>query len=294
MRIALTLLALLLAWFAPELVSTLEMPLFLGVVITIGMAHGSLDHRLHTASAKRAYSLFLFYTKYLLAVAIVAGIWWLSVPGGVLLFLLSSAYHFGQAEICAEDAGPHKRYRWMRFFWGTALLSVPIVVHSAELVETFQSWQWTVKQGPLQTSGWLVFLGSMIGLLLLSSKSIGQSSSVNSVGSNRHILALLAYSVLLASTPPLWGFTLYFGLWHAWPALVRLGQTLLISKPGEWLLALLPNYLPSLLAMVIWMATATYRPESYTIAGLLVLLSALTVPHTWVFERLYQRRQQQK
>jgi Brp/Blh family beta-carotene 15,15'-monooxygenase len=284
MRIALTLIGIILAWVVPGLVQAWQMPLFLLVVATLGMAHGSLDHQVHLSGYGGGSSLLRFYGAYLLAAALVALIWWLSPPAGLMVFMGGSAYHFGQAEIIGPGSRGKGWLRLSRLCWGAALLSTPMLVHAEELSTSLFEWGLPVPMHQLKSAGWVALLASLSGLMLGLWRA-GRSAS--SGMDFRPLGNLLAYGILLVSTPPLWGFCLYFGLWHAWPALSALAVELRLVHLRDWARALLPNYLPSLLASGAWIATAGMRPESYTIAGLLILLSALTVPHTWVFERLY-------
>jgi beta-carotene 15,15'-dioxygenase len=302
MRYALTAAGCSLAWLFPNLVQTWQTPVFLLVVATVGMAHGSLDHQVHMSEPGAKNSLIRFYGAYLLAAALVALVWWLAPLAGLLVFLGSSAYHFGQAEIPGSGSRGKGWLRTARLCWGTALLSVPVLAHPAELQASLMEWGLPVRAEAMQTAAWVVLGACLLGLLVAlgglgNLRSLRSPNGLNGLPAYalgqalnlRPLSSLLAYGLLLVSTPPLWGFCLYFGIWHAWPALRAIARELNLSHLGDWARALLPNYLPSLLASGLWIATAGMRPESYTIAGLLILLSALTVPHTWVFERLYTR-----
>jgi Brp/Blh family beta-carotene 15,15'-monooxygenase len=217
----------------------------------------------------------------------VAAVWWLEPLLGLGLFIGSSAYHFGQAEVSDHQKNTALSLWIRRFCWGIALLTIPLIVHGEALQVALQEWEINTTPQILQLSGLASLLLAVGGYLLASWMAMG-SKTINSAAL-LPVASWMGYAVLLCVTPPLWGFTLYFGIWHAWPALEHVAKALKLSQANDWLKALLPNYLPSLLATLAWIWLASWWAPEYLVAGLLVLLSALTVPHTFVFERLYRK-----
>jgi Brp/Blh family beta-carotene 15,15'-monooxygenase len=279
----LTLLAVLLALLEPETVIRGQHLAFLAVVGTVGMAHGALDHRIQASLAPGRYHGLRFYGRYLMAMGAMALLWWRWPGIGLAVFLLSSAYHFGQEEWPHRRDVPSWWMRLQRFCWGTVLLAVPLAMH-AEALQDVLPGAWTAMSTTgLRSTAMTCVLGGAWTLCSLAAVRGAREDL-------RPLLRLAAFSLLLAFLPPLWGFSIYFGCWHAWPALRRVARALRLRGGRDWALALLPNYLPALAGTLAWIwASAQWWP-SLTVTGLLVLLSALTVPHAWVFERLYARR----
>jgi len=296
MRYLITLLGITASWIFPEAMAKSEVIVFLLVVGTIGMAHGSLDHLVHQAApGKQTTSMLRFYGLYLFAVALVSLVWWWDPMAGLAIFAASSAYHFGQAEV-RSLAGKNRLTLWSRrFAWGLALLALPLILHTSAMVTTFSEWDTTIDVQVLGHVGRLVLIGS--GLLFIGATIASALFSETSISQTLHqketwlpVGAWGLYAGMLLVTPPLWGFTLYFGLWHAWPALNKVADELFLRNVKDWWHALLPNYVPSLIATLAWVFIAWRWAPEYLLVGLLVLLSALTVPHMLVFERLYQKR----
>ena len=287
MRYLLTILSILLSWVAPGIVEHIQLYVFLGVVGTVGMAHGSLDHLVHQASEKNSRGMLRFYAGYLLAAVFVAAVWFWEPMLGLSLFIASSAYHFGQAEIPDRQTDSSLLIWVRRFSWGMALLALLLIVHSGALFRSLQEWEIVTTPRAIQVSGWFTLLLAAGAYFLTSRGKRSPEASMSAY--YMPVVSWLCYALLLCVTPPLWGFTLYFGIWHAWPALEHVAKALKLSQAKDWFKALLPNYLPSLLATLAWIGLASEWAPEYTVAGLLVLLSALTVPHTFVFERLYRK-----
>jgi len=290
LRYFLTFSGVWLGWLWPALVEHIQLYVFLGVVGTIGMAHGSLDHLVHQVDQSSKTGMFRFYAAYLIATACVAVVWLMAPLLGLGLFIASSAYHFGQAEIPEHPNSSSFALWTQRFSWGMALLSLPVIVHGDALFLALQDWDLQTTPELLQVGGWASLLVAAVGYF--GAARLGSRTRLRGEESPSPVMPLLAwlcYAVLLCVTPPLWGFTLYFGIWHAWPALEHVAKALKLSRARDWINALLPNYLPSFLATAAWVGLASLWAPEYTVAGLLVLLSALTVPHTVVFERLYRK-----
>ncbi|MBI1193468.1 MAG: hypothetical protein GC205_09860 [Bacteroidetes bacterium] len=289
MRYFLTISSVILSWTLPGFVENIQLYLFLWVVGTIGMAHGSLDHLVHRASEKGNRGMLRFYAGYLLACGVVAMVWWLQPLMGLGLFIASSAYHFGQAEIPGLPGNTSLSLWVRRSSWGIALLMIPLIAHSQAIQRSLLEWQFATSGQALQQSGLaiLIFAAGCYGLASLG--GLPPKGNAFQRASLLPVASWIGYAFLLWVTPPLWGFTLYFGIWHAWPALEKLATALQLNQKKDWLKALLPNYFPSLLATLCWIWLASWWAPEYMVAGLLVLLSALTVPHTFVFERLYRK-----
>ena len=283
-RLLLTVCAVLFALLFPSLARDWQAFGFLAIVATVGMAHGSLDHLVENSRNGRMQlqELVRFYGYYLMAAAAVGLLWWFNSSVGLVLFLLTSAYHFGQSEL--HDTGDQTWViRLMRVTWGSALLVIPAVFHAHSFSSDLSSIGVHLAANDLQLIGQITL--GLSGLLYLCGLLIGAYDRLMAMQAG---LAWLAYALIFVLTPPLWGIALYFGIWHSWPALETLAKELELSNFQSWFRALAPNYLASLIAMLIWIALGWKQGVPVLVTGTLILLSALTVPHIYVFERIYR------
>lgn len=75
-----------------------EWVLFASILLTIGIPHGALDHLLLNPKISNK-GLVKFILKYLAIIVVYLVVWiFLPVPA-LLVFLLMSAYHFGQSHL---------------------------------------------------------------------------------------------------------------------------------------------------------------------------------------------------
>jgi hypothetical protein len=97
--VMLTLLSLLifLLDFNPELQSVVGYGLLLFGLVTIGIPHGAVDHLLESGKweFRKAPA---FIVKYMAWAAAMAGLWLVAPGVALVLFLLYSSLHFGQAD----------------------------------------------------------------------------------------------------------------------------------------------------------------------------------------------------
>lgn len=96
-------------------------------MISIGIPHGAMDHVL-TIGERSIQSLALFILGYLAKGMIMLAIWMMSPLIGLIVFLLYSMWHFGQAEY--EQENIHNP--WLLFLRGFAVLSFILATHIPE------------------------------------------------------------------------------------------------------------------------------------------------------------------
>lgn len=166
-----------------------------GAIATAGLAHGVSD--LAIVPRHR----FSFLVAYL---AVGAGVlaWWLVAPGSALLiFLLSSAVHFGM-----EDAPTDRPLE--RVCRGTLMIAGPALLHRATLADLFAM----LTRQPVfaQLLASTLFAAALVALALLPFVLTSQ---------RRAPLRLVAGTAALVALPPLVGFTIGFVLLHAVPQL---------------------------------------------------------------------------
>ena len=96
-------------------------------MILIGIPHGAMDHVL-SIGERSIQSLALFILGYVAKGMIMLAIWIMSPLIGLIIFLLYSMWHFGQAEY--EQENIHNP--WLLFLRGFAVLSFILATHIPE------------------------------------------------------------------------------------------------------------------------------------------------------------------
>lgn len=103
--------------------------LLLSGLAVIGIPHGALDVWTYQHRTKNSFSSLGYIVGYLIAIGLVFAFWMVFPAAGLTLFLVLSAWHFGQADFVLW--GLHKG-GWA---WGTLALSLILVWHMEEALE---------------------------------------------------------------------------------------------------------------------------------------------------------------
>jgi Brp/Blh family beta-carotene 15,15'-monooxygenase len=269
------LIALALAYIALNAAGATWSDTFLGLILmlgllAIGIPHGALDVWTHRHRSPDRHSA-IYIGLYLLAIAVILGLWWMFPHAGLLAFLLLSAWHFGQADF----------ERWKiskgHMAWGTIALGMILSWHVEEvnpIIDQMGIASYALD-GLLQVQGKLqfVFTAGLIscGIAALRMKHLTWGLAIGLIGMTPWIPVLLS-------------FGLYFVGQHSASGWYHLRQRLGLSSTDLWLKAL-PFTAGALLliGLGIW---AFGNPEAVqsdaTVGAFFMLLGCISIPH--IFE----------
>jgi beta-carotene 15,15'-dioxygenase len=294
---AIVLLAVVLTLFAPEFMDAAAPWLLFLAVFVIGIPHGAVDHVVAAdlfGLRDRLVDHLRFYSIYLV-IMLMIGLLWIFLPfAGMILFLVISIYHFGQADredLLRQDARLAPVFAWSRGLMVLAVIvfawpeiCIPIIEAA---VRARPDW-FDVLYARAGTITWI----SIGQYLLISSAFMAGRQVVSPVKLAGDSLLLIG---LLLLTHPLIGFAIYFALWHSLGH-VREMMNFFRDKGREvtilkfYKLAL-PFTLVSLTGLAILFGI--HRAFSFgdeMLSLLFILISVLTLPHVLLVDRMFARR----
>lgn len=188
------------------------------LLVVAGIPHGALDHLVERERAARlgqSFSLLGFLAKYLFTMGVYAGAWLLAPVPCLLVFLLISAWHFGETDL---DTAPETAY-WSlaRLSAGGFVLAFILLTHAAETTPILTR---IVQNNELATSVWqgiIVQTGAVLRgwatlTLVLMMLAFGQRPALVDGWRMARLLAIVGLTYYLPLLP---AFMLYFGGWHA-------------------------------------------------------------------------------
>lgn len=243
--------------------------LLLPGLLTVGLAHGAVDQLSHPRTQQ--LPLLTFIARYLAWMTGMLFLWWWLPSLALGLFLLYSAYHFGEADLQEWQL----RSPLLAIIWGSIVLGILLSSHPQELAPIWSS----LTGASLPQWNWLWITGSfgLLGLIL-------------SLHYRRPSWTIIVLTLALSSSLPLlMAFGLYFVGQHSingWKHLhqrlemshFRLAQKAAPYTLGAWVF---------LAAALAWVSTSASW-EHYA-ATFFVFLSCVSLPHVWHMGHFYHR-----
>lgn len=279
---------------APDLVQAAALPVAVLLILGAGIPHGAADFAIFKQLNTKNWSNLRFFGLYLSLSAVYALLWWWQPAIALGIFLILSAYHFGQSNwqaILDEQNWLIKSITYL--LWGTLVVFAPLLFHFAEtsvIIEQIIAHKlpdFTIAQ---QVSSLYVLV--MLNVVWMAILLPLTNTSVKQIGMeylNISILLLLFYTL-----PLLLAFALYFVLWHSFSSIQDQIWFFKEMQQGfnlkNYAAIALPFTLMAIFGLGAWYALYTFTGVQELNIGLLFsFIAIITLPHTIVMEGLYQQ-----
>ncbi len=282
------------ALFFPDFLNQLTLPILLLSVFVIGIPHGAIDHIMATELYGLKSSLkdhLLFYASYLLIMLFIAVLWIFTPVAGMILFLLISIYHFGQADMEDFLNKSAPGYIWYSL---RGILIIGLIVFS----DTSTTYPIIAEAMRMDLSALEQFMpnASFSVIILLSTYTVFLMWGILQNHFNQN-LRFATDTVILAGliliTGPLIGFAVYFALWHSIGHVNEMKEFFETKKKSlsftEFYKKATPFTLVSLFGLVIlYGINQLLQLEGQFITLMFILISVLTLPHLFIADRMYR------
>ncbi len=305
--VTISLLSIFLVLFAPEILSIFELWILAFSIVFVGIPHGALDHLIAAnvfQQGNRLKDHLIFYGWYLVLMVLIGGLWVVYPTLGLLLFLIISVLHFGQADVEGFYHADNQ-VEGIRYLINSVAVSRGILIIGL-ILTAFPDQVMPILEIAVGESSWFVMWLSnftyvlktlvltqfiFIALFFLFFSSLSQK------GKLFYAIDAFLITILFLTVPPLSSFAIYFALWHSIGHIGEitsffreLGQPLTLT--GFYLRAL-PFSLVSFLGLgiLLWI-TQSFSLENQIISLTFVLISVLTLPHMVVAHQLIQSNTQ--
>ena len=267
--LVLLLFSILLSLFGHEsmLQSVLGYGFLLVGLIAVGIPHGAVDHLIEIGKWE-SRKVPMFIIKYLMLSALMGICWYFFADAALLIFILYSAWHFGQA-----DGELWKFNRAISFLWGAFLLLYILGTHTVETNTILQSIGATEFLFSLPS--WIVFPWLIWSLI--------QKKYAFTI-----TLLWLSVSTQL---PLLLAFGLYFIGQHSLTSWKHISTTLNQSNRNIWFHSL-PFQIGAWLILIaffyLWPTEGLYNFEMLDKFGIFfIFISCISFPHVITMNMLY-------
>jgi Brp/Blh family beta-carotene 15,15'-monooxygenase len=283
----------ILGWLRPDFLYQIQYPVFVVLILLIGIPHGATDfllyRRLQGAELQKK-QIFRFFLYYLTA-AFGYLICWLTFPiFALILFLFISAYHFGQSNWQYLQLSRLKSFI-VYSIWGACVLGGALLWHweeSSLIIEQLVVVALPWSNSEMAGIQWILLL--LCILLIIGLRRIG---SVNTPQMLREITNLLILSFVLFHTPLLLGFAIYFTLWHSLGSLLNQVAFFRRQTPSftllHYYLQAAPYTLLSLVGLFLLVLSKPFLGSDVSLISLFfVLIACITLPHILLVEESYK------
>jgi Brp/Blh family beta-carotene 15,15'-monooxygenase len=278
-------------WITTHVPENFELALGFILIFTFGMIHGSNDLLIMNKIFEKSkyYSKFSILTAYLLIVLLAVLVFYLLPALALSLFILFSAYHFGEQH-------------WEQIFikCNNSLKSVFYFCYGMLILYLLFTFNDTgVKSIVFEITGFkitnlfklpiLITLGCFIGIVLaleLYSKRLTIEIVLT------ELFSLLVLAIIFNSSSLIWGFTIYFILWHSIPSLAeqikfvygdfKLESTLKYCKSAS------PYWIISLIGMIV--LYTIFSDEKHFYSLFFAFIAAVTFPHAFVMVKMFSKK----
>ena len=266
----------------------------LSAIFLIGIPHGAIDHIIYIHLQKTTQ--FAFYAPYLLLLAASIGLWIWQPALGFALFVLLSAYHFGQSQFYYLPKRLGRLKTLLYGAWGLSLLIGLLVYRRQEVIDRYLAP--TELQAVIPYLSWEVLLGLLVGTIVLTLVTLVILTRYRLLQPQQLFSELFVFALLHLSfylLPALISFTLYFVLIHSLGTIQEEVGFLrqLYAKVGLKRLAIsfLPLTLISLFGIIGLLTLSHFSLLPYSIPFILfALIAGLTLPHSLVMTLFYRNR----
>lgn len=279
---------------APTYVADIQYPLFVILVLIIGLPHGATDyllyHRLNGKKLRKSQKIrfFIFYLSCVLGFIVL----WTQFPVlSFCTFILISAYHFGQSNWESVDIAKPLLFI-LYSIWGAFTIGGAVLWHwdeSSLIITQLIGFEPEISKSLANSIQlWLITLNGFLIFLLKWTHRISHDRFAN------EFLKLSILSVVFYSTPMLVGFTLYFALWHSLSSLLNQVAFYRQLWPSFSITDYYRQAAPytllavfGLLLMII--AYRFYLPDVSYISTFMIFIASMTLPHIFLVEQSYHQ-----
>lgn len=253
------------------------------VLLSIGIPHGALDHLLPQGGNK-SKNLTIFILKYLGIIAAYLILWMIFPAISLAIFLLISAYHFGQGHFIHFKITKFKKLTY--FILGCNFLAIILF---SDFIATAAILDSIVQIGFISEYNSIIMLAFFVtSIILVSIQNIAKI----------HLLLseIILLSFLLYTLPVLMGFILYFGFWHALPSMMAEFDSLTAKiqqgKIKKFVIQLAPFSIISFIGIgIILFLANSYLNEEQMILLFFILVSLISAPHIWVMNNFLEKKE---
>jgi Brp/Blh family beta-carotene 15,15'-monooxygenase len=282
-------------WMDSFLSTKIQIMLGFFLIFTFGILHGANDLLLikNIKATKESNSWFKILGYYVVVVLIGALLFYTIPQLALLLFILISAYHFGEQQWQdLLDAFPKWFQMVFQFLYGFIILQLLFVFHSSEVQSIILKIA-NIKIPSLYFD--LLLQISSAAFIGLSAYLYWKSEKIR-IKLLLEFFYLVLFAILFKSSSLIWGFAIYFVLWHSIPSIIDQIKFLNGSFSIKYFITYCKTAGIYWLLSIVGITLIYYmcKEEQLFNALFFSFLAAITFPHAIVITNMFGTKQTKK
>ena len=282
-------------WIATHIPEKFELILGFILIFSFGMIHGSNDLLIINKILEKSkyYSKFNILVAYLMIVSLAILIFYMAPILALSMFVIFSAYHFGEQHWEKSFIKSNNSLKSI-FYFCYGMLILQLLFTFNDIGVKFIVKEITGYQiANLNSFPIIIILG---GLVLIMTAIELHFKRISSEIALTELFSLLILTIIFNSSSLIWGFTIYFILWHSVPSLAeqikfvygefKLKTTLKYCKSAA------PYWIVSLIGMVI--LYFMFNNEKHFYSLFFAFIAAVTFPHAFVMVKMFSKKKHEQ
>jgi len=277
-------------WITSLLPENIELTLGFLLIFTFGMIHGSNDILIINQIKKYSdYNMFKVLLTYLMVVSLAVLIFYFTPILALILFICFSSYHFGEQHWEELLLKLNKSLKIIFFFcYGLLILYLVFFFNLSSVINII----YEIAGIKLNTifcneiiSGLFLILSAIL-VYALYTKRLNLSSIL------KELFSIVVLSIIFNSSSLIWGFSIYFILWHSVPSLLDQISFIYGDLKKENVLKYIKNAFPywliSIIGMILLFLLFKHEKHFYTL--FFAFIAAVTFPHAIVMLSMFSKK----
>jgi Brp/Blh family beta-carotene 15,15'-monooxygenase len=282
-------------WIATHIPEKFELILGFILIFSFGMIHGSNDLLIINKILEKSkyYSKFNILVAYLMIVSLAILIFYMAPILALSMFIIFSAYHFGEQHWEKSFIKSNNSLKSV-FYFCYGMLILQLLFTFNDIGVKFIVNEITGYQiANLNSFPIIIILGSLVLIMTAIELHFKRISSEIAL---TELFSLVILTIIFNSSSLIWGFTIYFILWHSVPSLAeqikfvygefKLKTTLKYCKSAA------PYWIVSLIGMVILYFMFSNEKHFYSL--FFAFIAAVTFPHAFVMVKMFSKKKHEQ
>lgn len=278
-------------WIVSFFSNKIQIILGFSLIFTFGILHGANDLLLieKNIDQKKTYNFIKSLTNYVLVIILCSLLFYFIPWLTLILFILVSAFHFGEQQ-WKELINNYPKWIWysISFTYGLLIFMLLFIFHASEVEKII------FEISKFQISSTLIpYSFNIIGLLFLLTVGYSYYKFENlRTKILTELFYLLIFAVIFKASSLIWGFALYFILWHSIPSIIEQMNFLY----GKFSIQNFIFYCKS--AFIYWVLSIIgivslyfiFKDQQLFNAIFFSFLAAITFPHVIVITKIFNKK----